>query len=449
MIRARRYPHLIAGAIIVCSVSSAHAADARKITLKEAVDLAISQNRALRIARLKIVESEQRKAGQRASYFPSVVDHAKADHNTGIDHIGIPAGALGSVNGTLVPGHNILLPQGSDNLLLNEAKVSQPVTQLIRIHEANRIAAAEVAMSRDDLKKAETQVAVDVENLYFGILVAKLQKQSAGQQFIYATEQLRENEQDVRNGNALQVAVLEARTALLESRQAELNADLQISDLTTELNNVMGLPPGDPLDFDSTAPVAPDVHPRGEYLQAAWAENPDISSAEEVIRKARAAVASARSEYIPDLNAYVSNTWQDGIAFIVRNFSTVGAELNWNVFDFGKRRSAVREREAQLAEAEENLRRLKDDVETQIAKSYDKLERTRNLIGVEAEVVNLRTESERVTQNQLKQGEVNVSEERRASAAIYKSRADLLQANLNYLLAWAELQQTIGRVPVF
>jgi outer membrane protein TolC len=48
------------------------------------------------------------------------------------------------------------------------------------------------------------------------------------------------------------------------------------------------------------------------------------------------------------------------VPFLVRNFATVGFILDWDVFDFGKRRAAVREREAQLAQAEENLRRLKE-----------------------------------------------------------------------------------------
>ena len=49
-----------------------YAADVRHVTLTEAVHLAISQNRALKIARLKVVENEQQKAGERSDYFPSL-----------------------------------------------------------------------------------------------------------------------------------------------------------------------------------------------------------------------------------------------------------------------------------------------------------------------------------------------------------------------------------------
>jgi outer membrane protein TolC len=182
-------------------------------------------------------------------------------------------------------------------------------------------------------------------------------------------------------------------------------------------------------------------------VQKAWGQNPDITAAEDTVRKAKAGVAVAKTAYIPDVSAYFTNTWQDGVSFLVRNFSTVGAQLNWEVFDFGKRRATVRERESQLAQAEENLRRLKDDVATDIERSYDKLVRTKSLIEVAKQVASLRQESERLAQNQLAQGVVTIADRRRASSATYKSQADLLQAQLNHLVAWVELQRTIGQTP--
>ena len=123
--------------------------------------------------------------------------------------------------------------------------------------------------------------------------------------------------------------------------------------------------------------------------------------------------------------------------------------LSWDVFDAGKRRATVREREAQLAEAEENLTRLKEEVAVSIDRSYNKVERTKNMVAVAQQALNLRQESERLTQNQLAQGVVLISERRQAMAATYKAQADSLQANLGYYLARAELQETIGLTPGF
>jgi outer membrane protein TolC len=121
--------------------------------------------------------------------------------------------------------------------------------------------------------------------------------------------------------------------------------------------------------------------------------------------------------------------------------------MSWDAFDFGKRRASVREREAQLAEAQENLNRLKDDVATHVKQSYDKLARTKDLINVATQVAEMRKESERLARNQSAEGVVTVADRRHASAAVYSSQADLLQANLSYLIAWAELESTVGRTP--
>jgi outer membrane protein TolC len=434
---------------VLLSITTAtqYGAEVRKLSLKEAVELAISQNHSLRIARLKIVENEQKKAGEHASYFPAIKDHANANDTTGVDHLVIPTGALGRVQGQLVPGSDVNIPQGLHHLLINEATITQPLTQLIRIHEANRIAAAEVAISRADLKKAENQVAVDVHRLYFAVLTAELQKRAAEEQIAYAKQELKENTEGVHNGNLLRVSQIQGDVDVLQGQQAVLTADLQETDLNTELDDLLGLPLDTKLDLQPIEAIGPDRRPLEEYVQTAWVNNPEIASAEESIKKARSAVTSAKSAFIPDITAFAIDTWQNGVPFLVTNFGIVGVQLDYDVFDFGKRRAAVREHEAQLAQAEENLQRLKDSISAQVERTYNALERTKNLVAVADQVVALRRENERLSHNQVTQGVVTVANTLEAASATYKSQVDLLQANLNYMLAWAELKQTIGQTP--
>ncbi len=447
MMRAILTRCAVVGALLPLAVVPQYGADVRKLSLKEAVELAISQNHSLRIARLKIVENEQKKAGERASYFPQIKDAANAGDSTGVDHLVIPAGTLGRVQGQLVPGNAVNIPQGLHHLLLNEASISQPLTQLIRIHEANRIASAEVAISRADLKKAEDQVAVDVHRLYFAVLSAELEKRAAEEQIAYAKQELKENTEGVRNGSLLRVAEIQGDTAVLQGQQAALTADLQVGDLNTELDDLLGLPLDTRLDLQPIEAIGTDKLPLEQYVQAAWANNPEIASAQESIKMARAAVTSAKSAFIPDVTAYASDTWQNGVAFVVPNFGSVGVRLNYDVFDFGKRRAAVKEHEAQLSEAEENLQRLKDSLSAQVERDYNAVERTKNLVAVADQVVALRRESERLSKNQVTEGAVTVANTLEAASATYKSQVDQLQANLNYTLAWAELKQTIGQTP--
>ena len=440
---------LAVSALAAMTAASLQAADIRRLTLTEAVHLAISQNRSLKIARLKVNEREHRKAGEHSEYFPRVTNQSNALHITELQIIELPAGLFGTVGGTPIPANGLVVPQGKLTFFSSGTMIAQPLTQLIRIHQANRMAAAEVAASRDDLKRAENQVALDVHALYFGILIARLQKQAAEQQTAYAGEQLRESEDDIRNGAALKIAAIQGRAGLLEGQQAVLTADLQLADLNTELNDLLGLPLDTRLELDPAVPARFDLRPREEYVRTAWSAHPEILAAQEAVRKAQASVTAARAAYIPDITAYARHSYQDGLPFLVRNFGTFGFAFNWEVFDFGKRRETVRERRAQLAQAEENLQRLKERVAVTIERSYSKVERSRSLVQVASQVVILRQEGERLAGNQLTQGVVLMSDRRQATAATYKAQADYLQASLGYLLAWAELEQAVGRTPGF
>lgn len=422
-------------------------AEVRRITLEEAIHLAVNQNHALKVARLKVEENQQRKTGERSSYFPSLTNQSNLLHVTDLETVAIPAGGFGHAGGALIPPAGVSLLQGNKNVYSSGTMLSQPLTQLIRIHQQNRIAAAEVALSRDDVKKAENEIAVQVHTVYYGILIAELQKKAAQQQTEYANENLRESEEDVSKGSTLKVAAIGGRADLLEGQQSILTADLQIADLKTELNNLLGLPLNTQLGLDPAVPTSFDNLDKAEYLKIAWAENPEILTAEDTAKKARAGVSVAKSAYIPDITAYARHSYQDGVPFLVHNFGTFGVTLSYDVFDFGKRRANVRAQEDALAEAEENLQKLKDDVAVSIEQSYNKVERTKTMVDVARQVVALRDENDRLAGNQLTYGVVQVAERRQASAARYKSQADLLQASLGYLLARAELEQAIGRTP--
>src|SRR5262249_55629596 len=156
---------------------------------------------------------------------------------------------------------------------------------------------------------------------------------------------------------------------------------------------------------------------------------------------------ASKTAYIPDITAFARHSYQDGVPFLVRNFGTVGINLNYTLWDFGKRRAAVRERSTQLAEAQENLERLREQASVEVERSYNKMKRTRSMVEDATQVAKLRQESERLTTDQAAQGVVLVSDVRHAAAANYKAKADLLQASLGYLLAHAELERTVGHVP--
>src|SRR6201987_5978817 len=433
-------------ALLLCAISSL-GNQARRLTLTEAVQLALQQNRTLKIARFKVQENEHRKEAARSDYLPTITNQSNILHITELQNLSVPSGAFGVAAGVPIPNSGTLLPQGKKTLFSSGTMIAQPLTQLLRIRQENRAAAAEAATSRDDLKNAENEVALQVHSLYYAILVVQLQKKAAEQQTSFATENLRDSENDVHHGSSLQVTSIQNRAEILQGQQSVLTAELQIDDYTTEMNDLLGLPLDTKLELDSEVEANFETLPKDEYVKEAWEENPEIRAAEQAVEKARAGVAAAKTAYIPDITAYARHSYQDGVPFLVRNFGDFGIHLNYTLWDFGKRRATVREHSSQLAEAEQHLEHLKEKVAVAVDQSYNKLERTKNMVNVPAQVAQLRQESERLATNQATQGVVLISDVRHATAANYEAKAELLQANLGYLLAWAELERTVGRTP--
>jgi outer membrane protein TolC len=106
-----------------------------------------------------------------------------------------------------------------------------------------------------------------------------------------------------------------------------------------------------------------------------------------------------------------------------------------------------REREAQLAQAKENLARLTDEVELAVHTAYNKLERTQQMLEVSEEIVVLRTESNRVLQQELLQGAALKSQAAMATAQEFDAKALLLQSQLNYSQAHDEFIHAMGLTP--
>ena len=133
--------------------------------------------------------------------------------------------------------------------------------------------------------------------------------------------------------------------------------------------------------------------------------------------------------------------------FLADRFGTVGMRASYDLFDGGRKRAVVRERETQLAQAKENLARISDDVELRVQMAYNKMERTRQMVAVSEALLALRGESRRVAAELLKHGGALGSQVKESGALELEAQAALLQSRLDYVQAADEMDAAIGRRP--
>jgi outer membrane protein TolC len=266
---------------------------------------------------------------------------------------------------------------------------------------------------------------------------------------ISASEQsLKENTDGVSTGKLLEVAVLGQRTNLLQSKYQLRKLQNQIADLTGDLNDLAGLPVDTELEL---APISTEAEPPllslAEYRDLGINQNPEIQAAMEAAEKARQGVRIAKADYIPDVGAFAQYTYQNGVPFLVHNNGSVGLRMSWKVFDWGKRSAAIGEGEAQVMQAEENVQRLKRRVTLQVEKSYRNLELAKEMTTTARAALEQARETHRLDGDRYIVGVSLASEDWRAKAGEASAQANLLRADLNYLLAKSELDVATGAAP--
>jgi outer membrane protein TolC len=417
----------------------------RHLTMQEAVQLALKHNHDIRLAGYTVEEKRQAKEAAKSSYYPSIRNDSNFLHVTDTQLIAINAGSLGVAAGTQIPPVTSVLNQGGRNMTTSGTQLTQPLTTLLKVKQENEVAQAELKTQREKAQLVGNDVELAVHEVYYQILIAQAHRASS-QARVKASEALRsERVEQVEFGSTLERDMIDSRAQSLQAKQELLTTDLQLSDLKLKLNDLIGLPLTTAFDLDPAVPEFQQTCLREQCVSTAMDSHPEVIAARAEVEKAEAAVRLAKTDiWVPDVDAFARYSYANNVPFLARNFGTFGIHFGFDVFDSGRKKASLRGREAQLSQAKENLSKLTDQVKLAVETAYNKLERTQQMVNVSEEVLALRTESNRVLQQELARGAALNSQVEMTTAQEYDARALLLQTQLDYLQAHDEVIHATG-----
>ena len=273
-------------------------------------------------------------------------------------------------------------------------------------------------------------------------------QQQAVEAQIRAAEDLQnERVQQVKYGSTLEANLIESRAQALQAKQDLLTAQLQLSDLRAQFNDAVGLRLQSEVVLDPNIPAPNPAPSREKCIELALGSNPQIAEAKAELDAANAGAREAKREYIPDVETFAHYTYADNVPFLARNYGTFGVHLSYDIFDGGKKRATLHERESRVAQAKESLARVRDEVQVKTETVYNRLEQTRQMLTVSRELLAAREEARRVSVQGLQQGTYLRSQADTAVARETEARTQLLQSHLEYAQAQDELNEAIGQSP--
>ncbi|MGQ9633683.1 MAG: efflux RND transporter permease subunit [Bryobacteraceae bacterium] len=442
--RRTRLSLTLAGLAALSLLAPASQAQVRRMTLDEALELASRQNPLVQLAQLKVKEAQARQTTARANYFPQVASEGLLTRLSSEQRIELPRGSLG-VFPSLgpLPQQDLTVLQGLNALQLVRTSVNQPLTQWIRIRAGERVAAQDVKIAGEELRKARNEVALKVREAFYGLLLYRARIAAAERAAEAAETLLKEGRDAVDTGAALELKALEAEALALQKRNTALAARLALDDLEKDFNQLLGLPLDSRIDPEPPA-LQQTAQDLDHYKARALESNPEIRAASETVEKARQAVSAARADYIPELGVSFQHVYQNGVPFLPRSNAAVIGQLQWNIFDWGKRGGHLAERRAQLEQAEVNRRRLETHTAAEVEKAWSKVRRLEDLAAVASKLVEARREARRIAADQVELGLANLSVLKQAEAQLAEAEAQLLEARLGASLAVAELERIAG-----
>jgi len=439
-----------AAAMLLFVFGSPSQAQTRSITLDEALQLAMKKNSTVRIAEQKAREADAKVVQAKANYFPMVTNETNAIHVGETQALTIPAGSLGTYSSTgPIPSTDVKLAQGEQNSVLSQTTLVQPISQMFfKIHAGVRAAEAEARMAHEDLNRTRNEASLDVKRLYYQLLSTQERKRAAELRMQAGEEHMKENEHASESGVSLRVKALESEAQVAEARHTLGSLEDQIADLTNSFNDLIGLPLPTNTELiepaeqsgEEVAAELPGLHPEAE----AMAHNPEFLSAQQGLIKAHAGLKAAKSEYIPDISIVAQHAYQNGVPFLPQSNGVIGVRMDWTISEFGKRIGLVRERKAQLAQAEENLLSTERKVRMDLQSETRKVHRSETGLEAAREGVAARVELVRITNDQVVAKTANASALKDAKAQLAEAKAQLFEAEMQRVVARAELVRTEG-----
>ncbi len=415
------------------------------LTLDEAVRLAKSNNRDLKVWGLDVGKQREALGEAKTHLYPRFdTSVLAAQLLTPID-FKIKKGQLGTFPGTgPIPGSDTNLHTPARPIAIASVTATQPLTQLIRIHLSIADQRLKVDAAQLSFDQREQKLTDDVRQSYYQVLQSQIQYESQQSTVKYLEELLQ-----LTNRRFSQQAALEADRLSVKAEVAKATYQLTtIEDKLADSKEVLNHLLGRSVQTEFSVEPVPATLPEQEDLPAARAaaleHRPEVKLAANRVRQAELATRTEKTHYIPDIAIQASYVSPANINFLPQNVGSVGALLTWQPWDWGEKRHKVRQ--AALAEQQAGLsvEDTREQILVDVDSNFRHLREARAHLAVTEALRDAETEKLRNQKEAYSQQSILLSDLLKQQSSLADAESQYHQAVLAYWSARADFQKTLG-----
>lgn len=437
------------GSIIILAavlVQAALAQGAEILTLDQAIALALEHNRNLQSSALDVKKAEERLAANKTHQLPAFSLYMLGAQQLRSFDFTLDKGVLGNYGSTgPLPDHDVHLKTPLAPTGFVTARVTQPLTSLIRVRRNLETLKTSVKLAQEQDRSNRQQTAREVKQIYYS-----LQQVESSLRSVRETANLYDEVEKLTSAYVLQEValkgdLLEAQTRVAKTKQAETQLRNQEAAAKEQLNQLLGR---DVLTEFEVQPALEAASTELTLLEArgrALNNRPEILLAELSQLQAEQDLRAKKAESIPDVSLEFNNvSFLNWGRFMPTQSTSAGVSLSWEPFDWGRKKHEAAEKQHTVNQARIAARDAESKVLVDVNDKFRQLEYKRAELRVAQLEQETSIENLRVVKNKYAARSALVRDVLQMQLNLEQSNAGYQQALTSFWNARADFERALG-----
>jgi outer membrane protein len=431
--------------LIVPRVAQCQQPAAEVLTLEQAIELALRDNRQIKNAMLELNKSEDRLAAARSRRLPEFKLNALGSQLLSSLDFKFEQGVFGNYPGIgPIPAKDSVISTPRRPTFIMVGQINQPLSQLYRIGLNLKQLGAGHEIARQEMRGRRQSVINNVKQAYYAILQTQSSLRTTEETIKLYRELDRVTGDYVAQQVVLKAEGLEVKTRLAKSEYEAQELGDQLASQKEKLNQLLGRD----IDVEFEVSAAPAFSRYEADLVSARdraiAERPEIQEARLKIKQAEYDRRIKKSEYLPDVSLSFSYVSPQNVNFVPRQITTVGLTLSWEPFDWGRKKRELAEKSRSVEQAQQTERETESAVLIEVNSKFRKLQQTHQLLAIGRLAEETALEQARVASNRYTARAALLKDVLHAQTELAEANHQYQQALLAFWAARADFEKAIG-----
>lgn len=421
--------------IISLFIVESKAQEPLKITLDQALEIALSESSTIKIANMTVEKSGYAQKGSYASLYPNI-------------------SVSGSYQRTLLKqvmvmdmgGQTMEIKVGRDNNISASASASMPLVNA-SLWESLKLSALDVELAVEQARSSKVSMISQVKQAFYGVLLAKESLNVMTQVYENACENYEKTLQRFNVGKASEVEKLRAQVNMMSAEPNVSSAENVVLLATWQLKAVMGL------DLNTDIEALGDLNDYTDELLTPYVSEDNVSNNSSLLqldiqsRMLESNLRMQKKQYLPTLAASINYNYSamgdDKLSWFPS--SNAALSLSIPVFDGFQKHYNIKQTkiskdmlDVQRIDTERQIRIAIRNYNDQIAlcvKNYTAANAT----------VEIAQKSYEISQKMYEVGKATQVELNDAQVALEQAQLTKAQAIYNFMVSKASLDELIGK----